>query len=1098
MTDKFSTIPIDKLYQIIDKEYLERNEIFGITKELFFIPTKNDNFKISRYGQILETPIGVAAGPHSQLAQNIISAWLCGARYIELKTIQTLDEINVSKPCIDMQDEGYNCEWSQELKIHETFEEYLKAWILIHLLKHKLNFEKSKDIGVIFNMSAGYNMEGMLKENVQWFFNKMENCKEEKEKYIELLKPFYPDIANIEIPNKVTDNITLSTMHGCPPEEIENIGLYLINEKKLNTTIKLNPTLLGSKVLREILNTKLCFKTEVPDIAFEHDLKYADALKLINSLQKAADKNNVQFNLKLTNTLESINNKNIFSADEKMMYMSGRALHPISINLAKKLQNEFNGKLDISFCAGADCFNVSEILNCGLQPVTICSDILKPGGYGRLKQYIDKIRENKTVTNKLEFRNKYADDVILEKAYVRDSFHTPDIKTNRKLNYFNCIHPPCVDTCPTNQDIPDYLYLTSIGEFEKAFEVILKKNPFPASLGMVCDHLCQSKCTRINYDDNIQIREVKRFIADYGNNENFLKPAKENEFKVSIIGAGPSGLACAYFLRLAGFKVNVYETKNVAGGMVTDAIPAFRLKKQSIEKDIERIKNLGVNIHYSNKIDSTFFEKIQKESDFIYLATGAQKFKKLGIEGENATGVLDAFDFLSSVKNGKNIELGNNVIVIGGGNTAMDVARTANRLVPANGKVTVVYRRTIHEMPADAEEIAALIDEGIEIIELSAPEKILSENEKLIALVCSKMKLGEPDSSGRAKPIKIENSEFTINADAIIPALGQDVDIDFIKPELLKSSPSRHAELDSASPFNQNTQIPKQIRNDEYYETQIKNVFIGGDAMRGAATIVKAVGDGRKVASEILNRTGIKYNFEPEKVDRGLKYKDYIVKKSTREKSEQITESSIENRKNFDIVISPLTKEQAIAEAKRCLLCDDICNICVTVCPNRANYSYFIEPKKIEIPKAIKNCGNIIIEKTGELTLSQQIQVLNIGDFCNECGNCTTFCPTKGKPFKDKPKFYLTEKSFNEVENGFTINKSQYKTVLLHKTYNEKCSLFLIDDEFVYESKHVKATFNKADFTIKNVEFLNNNIEEFEFADAANMFALFDAAKNLY
>ncbi len=1073
MTDKFSIIEINRLYQIIEKDFSERKEIFGIPEELFFRPSKNDNFKISRYGQIIESPIGVAAGPHSQMAQNIISAWLCGARYIELKTIQTLDEINVSKPCIDMQDEGYNCEWSQELRIHETFEEYLKAWILIHILKHKLNFEKSEDIGVIFNMSAGYNMEGLLKENVQWFFSKMENCKQEKEKYIELLKPLYPEIANIEIPNRITDNITLSTMHGCPPEEIENIGLYLINEKKLNTTIKLNPTLLGSKELREILNAKLGFKTEVPDIAFDHDLKYADALKLINSLQQAADKNNVQFNLKLTNTLESINNKNIFSADEKMMYMSGRALHPISINLAKKLQNEFNGKLDISFCAGADCFNISDILNCGLQPITICSDILKPGGYGRLIQYIENIRENKTVTNKLEFLNKYADEVISEKAYIRDSFHTPDIKTNRELNYFDCIHPPCVDTCPTNQDIPDYLYLTSIGEFEKAFEVILKKNPFPASLGMVCDHLCQSKCTRINYDDSIQIREVKRFIADYGSNENFLKPAKENEFKVSIIGAGPSGLACAYFLRLAGFKVNVYETKNIAGGMVADAIPAFRLRKQSIEKDIERIKNLGVNIHYSNKIDSSFFENIQKESDFIYLATGAQKFKKLDIEGESSIGVLDAFNFLYSVKNDKHIELGKNVIIIGGGNTAMDVARTANRLIHTNGKVTVVYRRTIHEMPADAEEIAALIDEGIEIIELSAPEKIVSENGKTTALICSKMKLGEPDSSGRAKPIKIENSEFTINVDSIIPALGQDVDIDFIKPELLKTNPNS-------------------------YETQIKNIFIGGDAMRGAATIVKAVGDGRKVASEILNRTGINYNFEPEKVNRGLKHKDYIIKKSTRNKSEQLTESAIENRKNFNIVISPLTKEQAVTEAKRCLLCDDVCNICVTVCPNRANYSYFIEPKNIIIYKAIKSCETINIEKAGILNLSQNTQVLNIGDFCNECGNCTTFCPTNGKPFKDKPKFYLSEKSFKEIENGFTINKTLNNTVLFHKTYNETSCLCLVDNEFVYESKHVKATFNKSDFTIKNVEFLNDNIEEFEFTDAANMFALFDAAKNLY
>ena len=1073
ISDKFSTISLDRLFQIILKDYNKRKEIFGIPEELFFVPSKNDNFKITRYGNTLETPIGIAAGPHSQMAQNIISAWLCGARYIELKTIQTLDEINVSKPCIDMQDEGYNCEWSQELKIEESYEEYLKAWIIIHVLKHKFGWNKTKDIGVIFNMSAGYNMEGMLKDNVQFFFNKMKDCRNEKNKFIELLKPLYPEIIKIKIPDIISDNITLSTMHGCPPDEIEKIGHYLISEKKLHTTIKLNPTLLGAKDLRYILNEKLKFKTEVPDIAFEHDLKFDDAIKLIKSLQKAANQNNVQFNIKLTNTLESVNFKNIFSAEEKMMYMSGRALHPISINLAKKLQNEFKGELNISFSGGADCFNISDILNCGLQPVTTCSDILKPGGYGRLFQYIENIRNNNVITNKLEFLNKYADEVISEKAYICDSFHTPNIKTNRELNYFDCIHPPCVDTCPTNQDIPDYLYLTSIGEFEKAFEVILKKNPFPASLGMVCNHLCQSKCSRINYDNNIQIREVKRFIADYGNNENFLKPKPNNGLKVSIIGAGPSGLACAYFLRMAGFEVNVFETKNIAGGMVADAIPAFRLKTESIKKDIERIKNLGVNINYGYKIDSTSFKNIQQESDYIYIATGAQKFKKLGIEGENTNGVLDAFEFLSSVKYGKEIKIGNNVIIIGGGNTAMDVARTANRIISKNGKVKVIYRRTINEMPADAEEIVALINEGIEIIELSAPEKIISENGKVKSIICSKMKLGNVDSSGRAKPIKIENSEFEIFADSIIPALGQDVDIDFIKPELLKA-------------------------NSSTFETQIKNVFIGGDAMRGAATIVKAVGDGRKVASQILNRAEINYNFEPEKVNRSLNYKDYIIKKSKRIKGEQLTETELQNRKNFDIVISPLTKEQAISEAKRCLLCDDVCSVCVTVCPNRANYSYFIEPKSINIYKAIKNCDKINIEKTGVLNLTQKTQILNIGDFCNECGNCTTFCPTNGKPFKDKPKFYLTQKSFNEVENGFMLNKLQNKTVLTNKINKKLFNLTLYNNDFIFETNEIKATFSKENFDLKKVEFLNENINEFEFTKAAKMFVLFYAAGNLY
>ncbi len=1072
-TDKFSIIGIDRLYQLIERDYRKRKEIFGIPEELFFKASKSDNFRMERYGKMLETPLGVAAGPHTQMAQNIISAWLCGARYIELKTVQTLDEIHVSKPCIDIQDEGYNCEWSQELKIQEAYDEYLKAWILIHVLKHKFGWDSSEGIGAIFNMSVGYNMEGILKDNVQWFFKKMEDCNAEKEKYTELLKQFYPEISKIEIPNKISDNITLSTMHGCPPEEIEKIGFYLINEKKLHTTIKLNPTLLGSEKLRDILNIKLGFRIEVPDIAFEHDLKYPDALKLINSLQQTAEKNNVQFNLKLTNTLESVNNKTIFTPEEKMMYMSGRALHPISINLAKKLQNEFNGSLDISFCAGADCFNISDIFSCGLTPVTVCSDILKPGGYGRLSQYIENIREWKPETNKLEFLNKYSEKVITEKAYACDYFHIPDIKTNRELGYFDCIHPPCVDTCPTNQDIPDYLYYTSVGEFEKAFEVILKKNPFPASLGMVCDHLCQTKCTRINYENSILIREVKRFIAEYGSEEKFLKPAKENGMKVSVIGAGPSGLACAYFLKLAGFGVTVFETKNISGGMVTDAIPAFRLKSETIQKDIERIKNLGVKINYNTKIDIATFEKIKKESSYIYIATGAQKFKTLSIEGEKAKGVMDAFDFLSSVKKGEKINIGKNIIIIGGGNTAMDVARTAYRLADKDSTVIVIYRRTRNEMPADVEEIKALLEEGIEIIELTAPEKIVSENGRVTKIICSKMKLGELDSTGRAKPVKIVGSEFEIAADVIIPALGQDIDIDFIKPDLLKA--------DAIT-----------------FETRIKNVFIGGDAKRGAATIVKAVGDGRKVASQIINRSGVDFSFDIVKENRGLNYKDYIIKKSRKIRGEHVTEINPEERKNFNIIVSPLTKEQAMSEAKRCLFCDDVCSVCVTVCPNRANYTFFRKPVTIPVSKAIKTGDVVSIEKSDVLNITQKYQVLNIGDFCNECGNCTTFCPTNGAPYRDKPKFYLTSKSFKEVENGFMLSKLQDKKVLIQKINNEISTLTLKNGKFIFESEDVKGIFESKNFILNSVEFLNKKIIEFEFSQAANMFALFDAAENIY
>jgi len=364
MSDRFTTISLRQLLaQILKAE--AKGRIFGIYRSQFFTPKADDIFKTAMFGQQLETPIGVAAGPHTQMAQNIITAWLCGARYIELKTVQTLDEIEVSKPCIDIQDEGYNCEWSQELKIKDSFQEYLKAWIVIHLLRHK--FGLSGELGTIFNMSVGYDMAGILKDNVQWFFNKMADCSAEKTALIEKIRDLYPAIDEIEIPDRISNNITLSTMHGCPPDEIEKIGKYLIEEKGLHTLIKLNPTLLGKEKIREILK-KLGYSTQVPDVAFEHDISYPAAVEVIKSLRKAAEKRGVIFGVKLTNTLEALNHKGIFNDDA--MYMSGKALHPISINVARKVRNDFP-ELPISFCAGVNAFNVADVLTCGLNPVTV-------------------------------------------------------------------------------------------------------------------------------------------------------------------------------------------------------------------------------------------------------------------------------------------------------------------------------------------------------------------------------------------------------------------------------------------------------------------------------------------------------------------------------------------------------------------------------------------------------------------------------------------------------------------------------------------------------------------------------------------------------
>ncbi|MGC9375840.1 MAG: putative selenate reductase subunit YgfK, partial [Bacteroidales bacterium] len=1012
-----------------------------------------------------------AAGPHTQMAQNIVASWLMGARYIELKTIQTLDELDVAKPCIDMQDEGYNCEWSQELKIEESFHEYLNAWIIIHILNHKFGWKP--DIGTIFNMSVGYNLAGILKDNVQWFFNKMNNCSYELDEKKDQLKSIYPAIDAIKIPSQISNNITLSTMHGCPANEIEEIASYLLTEKKLHTFVKLNPTLLGAKDLRAILNEKLKFKSVIPDIAFEHDLKYDDAVKIIQSLTNTAQKEKLAFGLKLTNTLETKNFKSVFADDVEMMYMSGRALHPISIHVAQKLQNQFNGSLQLSFSGGAHAFNVSEVLTCGFKTVTVSTDLLKPGGYMRLKQYFDELDSINlhSITKELALKNlnHYADKVLESDFYQRKTIHEPSIKTERPLHYFDCISAPCKDTCATHQDIPDYMYYTANKQFDKAYEVILKTNPFPSITGMVCDHLCQNKCTRINYDDALLIREVKRFISEQ--DEIKISPISKNGIKVGIIGAGPSGLSCAYYLALAGFSVEVFDAHSKAGGMVQYAIPGFRLTDEAIEKDFKRVTDLGVKIHYNTKIDAAKFNQLKEQYNYIYIAVGAQRSTPFQLKGIESEGVLDSLHFLMQAKKGEKTGIGQNVVIIGGGNTAMDAARTAFRLVGQKGKVTIVYRRTINEMPADQGEIKAVIEEGMEIIELTGPESVRKEDGKVKALLCSKMELKEADDSGRPKPVKIKNSEFEIPCDTIIPAVGQSLDIDFVDEKLVKSEPGN-------------------------YQTQFNNVFIGGDALCGGATAIKAIGDGRKIAEKMIQKSAVDFSIPKPGNRKPHSKKELMLKRAKRQFAPKTKELELNDRQNFKLVNETLSRETIVNEASRCLFCDEICNICTTVCPNFANYAYETEPVSyyLQDVKQLEN-GKIEIENKGIFEINQKYQILNIGNFCNECGNCNTFCPTNSAPYKEKPRFWLTKSSFDEAEEGFYLEKDG---TLLFKQNDIHMSLKETQNEYIYHTHEMEAHFNKTDFILKDIRFKSKSVKKVEFEQAAIMSILIKAAKKLY
>jgi putative selenate reductase len=1086
MSGKFHPVSLKHLLQIILKEYSVSKSIFGIPDELFFNPAQNSSLITSLFGQTLHSPIGVAAGPHSQMAQNIVGAWIMGARYIELKTVQTLDELEIPKPCINMQDEGYNCEWSQELKITESFDEYLNGWIIIHILNYKFGW--GKESGTIFNMSLGYNMNGIMNENVQWFLERMCSCTDELSLKIAEIRDVYPEIDEIHIPSSISDNITLSTMHGCPANEIEEIAGYFIEKKNLHTFVKLNPTLLGPAGLREILNHKLNFRTKIPDIAFEHDLKYDDAIKIIASLQAKAKKRNLQFGLKLTNTLESVNDRNIFDNEIEMMYMSGRALHPISINVAAKLQKEFDGELLLSFSAGADVFNIADIISCGFKTVTVCSDILKPGGYMRFNQYIDyldksfKARQSINIddfiiksSGKKSLKDaaphnllRYAKEVVNSSVYKREYIKPPDIKTTAGLDYFDCISAPCSNACATNQDIPDYLYSTSTRQFDKAFEVILRTNPFPAITGMICDHLCQNKCTRINYDTPLQIREVKRFISEQ--HEIKLKSFSNNGIRVAIIGAGPSGLSCAYYLALAGISVDVFEARSKAGGMIRFAIPGFRLTEEAIEEDFRRVTDLGVNIKYNIKIDKEKFESLKKDFSYIFIGAGAQLSTGLNIEGTDAQGVIEPLKFLFDIRQGNRPVIGNKVVIIGGGNTAMDAARTAWRLVGEKGKVIIIYRRTISEMPADQGEIKAVLEEGVEIIELAAPEKIIQKNGKVKALLCSRMELKRIDSKGRPSPVKIRGSEFEINCDTIIPAIGQNHDIDFVLHDFLTA--------------DTNT-----------YLTKMGNVFIGGDAMRGASTAINAIADGRKTAEQIIKLSEIDFMIRKPGNGRNFTKKELMIRRSRRLLGLELTESDLEDRKNFKLVSETSQESAIVAEADRCLYCDEICNICTTVCPNFANYSYEISPVQYDLQKVeVLDNGAIEIITDKVFEVNQKYQILNIANFCNECGNCSTFCPTNSAPYKEKPKFYLTISSFNKAEEGYYLAKLKERKNLIFRKKGAIETLTEINEEYHYETDNVFARFNKGDFKLKEVKIKTPCVRRVQFEHAAEMSILIKGA----
>ncbi|HQI74110.1 MAG TPA: FAD-dependent oxidoreductase, partial [Smithella sp.] len=396
---------------------------------------------------------------------------------------------------------------------------------------------------------------------------------------------------------------------------------------------------------------------------------------------------------------------------------------------------------------------------------------------------------------------------------------------------------PCKAHCPTHISVQGYVALIAEGKFKEALKLIKQDNPFPIVCGRVCNHPCETACMRGKVDDPIDIMHLKQFVADLDLNSDtrYIPEKKESKGKkVAVVGAGPSGLTCAYYLAIEGYDVDVFEALPVAGGWLAVGIPEYRLPKNVLKAEIKIIEDLGVKIHLNKRIGKDIsFDKLKADYDAVFIGCGTMKSSKLNIPGEDMKGVVHGVDYLMKVNLGEKVNLGDKVAVIGGGNVAMDAVRVAVRT--GSKEVFILYRRTRAEMPASPEEIEEAIEEGIEMKFLVAPKRVVGKDGKVTGIECTRMELGEPDASGRRRPVEIKGSEFIIECDAIVPAIGQEADLSFITKESgVSINKWNNVDFDKVT-----------------YATNVPGIFTGGDVSTGPQTVVKAVYSGKEAAKSI-------------------------------------------------------------------------------------------------------------------------------------------------------------------------------------------------------------------------------------------------------
>ena len=853
----------------------------------------------------------------------------------------------------------------------------------------------------IFNMSCGYNLEGIKQEKMQIFIDSMIDAGKKPlfDEYINEAKALLDDgilegsdwegreecvrKTLDKISRNICPSVTVSTMHGCPPKEIEDICSYLLTEKKLDTFVKLNPTLLGYDTVRKVLDDLGFNYVVLKRESFEHDLQLSDAKAMLHRLVELAGKEGRKFGVKLTNTLGNVNPQDVLPGDER--YGSGRILLPLSTRVALILSEEFNGTLPISYSGGVSALSVKELFEIGIHPITLATDMLHPGGYAKMKQLCEICKEApeawKKETIDVSRLRKFVETVSSPKGIAGKEFRgTNSSKVGTPLSLFDCYVAPCVEACPIHQPIPEYVALAGEGRLAEALSLIYTSNALPNITGWICDHQCQNHCTRMDYEGPVQIREVKRIAAEKGFDEfkasMWEKPDEPADVKAAVIGAGPAGLAAAYFLALAGFDTSVFEKEKNAGGVVANIIPEFRIPLEAVEKDVQFIKDNGVKFNFGT--EKTIKELRDEGFEYIFVGVGATASNDPHVSGNGPR--ESAISFLLRSKNGEKIDLGKNVVVVGGGNTAMDAARMAIRTQGVES-VTVVYRRSQSEMPADREEYEMALSDGVKFLFLANPSDVTDG-----IMNVKKMVLGEKDASGRRKPVE-SGETFSLDCSYMISAIGEKADQNVL---------------------------------DAIGVGEEGKVYIIGDTKTGPSTVVRCIASAQsavddaidKVYEDILSQDDDEKECDCEGECTCSSQEEEVIEEDEdideiRSEEDDFFASIREKKSSVLLSASKTSKDFLKTEAKRCLECSYYCNKCTEVCPNRAN---------------------VMLDMRDTGLFDDPFQILHLDAYCNECGNCAAFCPHDGGPYLKKFTLFSRPDDFeNSTNSGFYCENDQVK-----------------------------------------------------------------------